>query len=552
MKMLRCGHLALAFCALLLGMPVWAGPQQAGPDAGRDSAVMRQFRQALSLAQHNDPQGCMAILNQLLAQNPHFAPALKLKASLLEDAGRTADAAALYEEALQYAPNDPDLLIKCGMYQLMAGNRERAISLLARAVRLDPKDGDAQYYLAQAYQLNGETDQALGAIREAATLEPGKADILQKCGEYFLSAGKYPEALEWLTRAQRADSTLPRIDYDLGAASYKLMDLATAEKSLTRAVEAEPKDFNALDLLATVQIHLAEWNQACALLHRALAIRPGDANALLGLGHCEVELKQYAAAIDTLRAALHADPTQLHAHFYLARAYTELGQADEAQHEAALHHLMMQQFTFMPSEAKEAYESAIVPQARALLEQHKEAEALRVYETHASGTSTTPGDAWVFVGKLYLALGDRSNGLRCLEHALVVDPHVRGAYTDEGILALNDGDVSTAEIDFERELARDPNNQQAIAEMGEVRYRQGRWADARRLLTESTTMTPQLLYMLCDSDFHLQDIANADLTAELTEAWGRNNADLMQALLTLLRNNGQTQLADRLRQDMTP
>jgi hypothetical protein len=63
---------------------------------------------------------------------------------------------------------------------------------------------------------------------------------------------------------------------------------------------------------------------------------------------------------------------------------------------------------------------------------------------------------------------------------------------------------------------------------------------------------PQLLYMLCDSDFHLQDICDADLTAELTEAWGRNDAGLMQNLLALLRKNGQTQLADRREQDMTP
>ena len=129
---------------------------------------------------------------------------------------------------------------------------------------------------------------------------------------------------------------------------------------------------------------------------------------------------------------------------------------------------------------------------------------------------------------------------------------MRGAYTYEGILALKDVDLNSAEADFQKELIRDPNYQQAIAEMGEVRYRQGRFAEAAHLLTQSKTMTPQLLYMLCDSDFHLQDIRNADLAAELTEAWGRNNSDLMKDLIALLRDNGQEQLADRLRQDLTP
>jgi tetratricopeptide (TPR) repeat protein len=547
MRILRRACLPAALCGMLLCIPVFAAAQQLP-----ESPAMRQLRQAVSLAEHNDPQGSLAIVDQVLAQNPRFVPALKLKASLLEYAGRTAEAAALDEEALKYAPNDPDLLLKSGIYQLVAGNRDKAISLLEHCVRIAPRDGDGQYYLAQAYYLNGQTDLALSAIRESAALEPRNGGILQKCGEYFLTAGKYPEALDWLIRAQKADATLRGIDYDLGAANYKLMNLAAAEKSLVRAVQAQPNDFNALDLLATVQIHLAEWDEASAVLRRALAIRPGDVNVLLGLGHCDVELKEYEAAVDTLHRVLHADPTQLQAHFYLSLAYSALGQTAEAQHEAVLHELMMQPFTFMPFEAKQVEENAIVPEARALLEQHREDEALQVYQRHVSGTYTTPGDAWVFVGKLYLFLGDRSNGLRCLHHALAIDPHVRGAYTYEGIVALTDGDLGTAEADFQAELARDPSYQQAIEEMGEVRYRQGRWADAARFLTQSKTMTPQLLYMLCDSDFHLQDIRNADLTAELTEAWGRNNAGLMQDLLALLRNNGETQLADRLSQDMRP
>lgn len=547
LTMLRRAGLVVMLCFLFAGIPVCGAQQQS-----LDPQATRQLHQAVTLAEHRDVQGALAIVDQILAQNPRSVPALKLKGGLLEYAGRTAEGAALYEEALHYAPNDPNLLLKAGVSQLAAGNRDKAISLLERCVRLAPEDGDARYYLAQAYYLNGQTDLALSAMRASASLEPRNGAILQKCGEYFMIEEKYPEALDWLTRAESVDAALPGIDYDLGAARYKLMDLAGAEKSLTRAVQRQPNDFNALLLLATVRIHLAEWEQADALLRKALSIRPGDAGALLGLGHCEVELKEYAAAVDTLHQVLHADPTQLQAHFYLSKAYSALGQTAEAQHQAVLHQLMMQTFTYMPFEAKQVEENAIVPEALALLKQDREREARLVYQKHGGATSATPGDSWVFVGKLYLYLGDRSNGLRCLRHALAVDPRVSGAYTDEGILALNDGDLRTAEADFQAELAHDPNYQEAIAEMGEVRYRQGRWADAAQFLTASKTQSPQLLYMLCESDFHLQDIRNADLTAELTEAWGRNNPGLMQNLLALLRNNGQAQLADRLSQDMTP
>jgi uncharacterized hydantoinase/oxoprolinase family protein len=64
-------------------------------------------------------------------------------------------------------------------------------------------------------------------------------------------------------------------------------------------------------------------------------------------------------------------------------------------------------------------------------------------------------------------------------------------------------------------------------------------------------MTPELLYMLCDSYFHLGKIADADLTAETAAAYGRNNPVLMKGLIDLLQRNGQTELAQRLSASLT-
>jgi TolA-binding protein len=114
------------------------------------------------------------------------------------------------------------------------------------------------------------------------------------------------------------------------------------------------------------------------------------------------------------------------------------------------------------------------------------------------------------------------------------------------MLALKLGDLGGAENQFKAELANDPNYQTAIAEMGEVRYHQERWSDAAEQLAKSRTMTPELLYMLCDSYFHMGKIVDADLTAETAAAYGRNNAVLMKGLLDLLQRNGQTELAQRL------
>jgi tetratricopeptide (TPR) repeat protein len=510
------------------------------------SPLTRQFHQALNLAQNGDKRAAMNLVLRLLEQHPDFAPAIKLKGMLLEESGRTAEAAAAYEDALKLAPNDGDLLLKVGISRLASGKKEEAIKLLQECIRILPGDGDAQYYLAEAYHLNGQDELALRAIRQSLKAEPDNIAVWQKYGELLCGTGDCAGGLRWLLKAQHSDTTLPRIDYDIAASDYKLMDLAGAAQYAARALLSQPDDVTALQLLATADVKLAKWQEARNTFERILTFKPDDVEALLGRGQCEVELKNYPAAVDQLQSVLRLDPTRLLAHFYLSRAFAGMGRTSDAQHEAALHQLMMEQMTFVRSVEAEEREGPIKAQARQLLAKHRDADALQLYREHFKGTAATAADAYVFIGKIYLFLGDTDDGLRSLNHALEIQPAVRGAHTYEGILALKQGDLSAAENDFKAELANDPNYQAAIAEMGEVRYRRELWSDAAEQLAKSRTRTPELLYMLCDSYFHLGKVSDANLTAETVAAYGRNNSEIMKELNELLIRNGQTELAQHL------
>jgi tetratricopeptide (TPR) repeat protein len=534
---------------LLLAVLFAAGASAAQPqNTGHptESAVMQQFHQALGLAKRGNQQEAMDLVIRLLEQHPDFAPALKLKGMLLEEAGHTSEAAAAYEEALKLAPNDGDLLLKVGIAKLTEGQKEEAIRLLQHCVRILPGDGDAQYYLAQAYHLNGRDDLALRAIRFSLKAEPDNISVWQKYGELLCGTGDCAAGLPWLLKAQHSDATLPRIDYDIAATDFKLMDLSGAAQYAARAVESQPNDVNALRLLATADVKLAQWQEAGHAFERILAFKNDDVESLLGLGQCELELKNYPAAVDKLQSVLRLDATRLLAHFYLSRAFAAMGKPEEAQHEAALHQLMMEQMTFVRSVESEERESPIRAQARQLLAEHREKDALQLYREHFKGTAATLADGYVFVGKLYLFMGDSEDGLRSLHHALELQPTVRGAHTYEGILALKLGDLSWAENEFKAELGNDPNYQLAIAEMGEVRYHQGLYSDAAEQLAKSRTTTPELLYMLCDSYFRTAKVSDANLTAETLAAYGRNKPEVMKELIDLLLRNGQMELAQRL------
>jgi len=516
------------------------------PNSPAESPLTRQFHEALGMAQHGDERQALVLTSHLLEQHPNFVPALKLQGMLLEDAGRAAEAELTYQKGLKLAPNDSDLLFKVGVYQLVAGDKDQAITLLLHHLRLEPTDGDALYYLAQAYHLTGHDDLALKTIQECMKYEPDNPSVWQKYGELLCSSGDGETGLGWLLKAQQSNPRLDRIEFDLGIASMNTMDFQNAVKYSEKAAALHPNDPNAQELLASAEVKLSQWQDAIVAYERMLALRNDNSDALLGLGRCQFELGQYQAAVDTLNHLLQIDPSAILAHYYLSRAYAGLHNSPEAQHQADLHHKMMEQASFAPSALGTEQDKAVWAQAKQLLAEGHEDAAVKLFKDQAKGLSATPGHPYFLVGTLYLYMGNSADGLRNLHRALELEPAVRGAHTYLGIFDLQQGKLDEAEKEFDAELANDPNYQTAVAELGVVRYKQQRWAEAADQLSKSHTRTPALLLTLCDAYFHLGKIKDADLTAEIVAAYSKDDQELMERLTELLNRNGQTELAQRL------
>jgi Flp pilus assembly protein TadD len=181
-----------------------------------------------------------------------------------------------------------------------------------------------------------------------------------------------------------------------------------------------------------------------------------------------------------------------------------------------------------------------------MLQEGNEKAALQFFREQSKGPMATPGGPYVLVGALYMSMDRAEDANRMLRQALVVEPGVRGAHTTLGLLALQQNDLETAENEFKAEIAHDPNDQGALSELGEVRYRQGRWADAAELISKSRTMVPSMLYMLCDAYFRLGKVKDADLTAELLAAYAKKQPDVVQQVVDLLNRYQQAGLAQRL------
>ncbi len=536
---MRCFVFVLV-AAGLLGSSIEARPQAA------PAPVQVQFGLALELARHGDAGQALEAVNTLLDSHPGYVPAWKLKGSLLEDAKRQAEAAEAYEKGLKFAPSDPDLLYKVGVYQLVAGDRDRAATLLDHYVRLQPQDGDGFYYLAQAYHLSKQDERALGAIRSCLKLKPKDPAVWQKYGELLVSTGDGENGFAWLQKAFQANPRLERIHFDLGVASLDRMDLQTAESFARQAADEHPEDLSTLHLVASVAVKLSHWQEALEVYQKILKLNAKDGDALLGLGRCQLELKQYSEAVATLNLQLTVDPANILAHYYLSRAYAATGDNAEAQHQAELHQKMVEQTSFLSSALGSEQDRAVWDRARKLVQEGHEDQALALFRHDAKATPGSPGQPYFLVGALDLYLGNQAGGIRNLHRALELDPKVRGPRTYLGIVDLQHNNLEDAEKEFTAEIANDPNYQTAISELGLVRYRQQRWAEAADELSRSHTRNPALLLTLCDSYFRLGKTKEANLTAELAAAYAKDDPATIDSLAEVLHRNGQEELAFKL------
>lgn len=506
---------------------------------------MTEVNRAMSMAENGQTSQALSLASTLVKVHPDFVPALKLQGALLERVGRASEAEQAYVKALKVAPRDPGLLFKLASFRLAAGDNDQAVTFLLRYLIVRPKDGDALFYLAQAYHLKGQDGMALKTIRECVKINPDQAQVLQVYGELLSSSGESQQGLEWLLKAKQIDPTLERLDFDVGLAYYYNMDFPKAAFYSARAVEKDPKNAEALKLLASAQEQLAQWKQSQSAFERALAIKGNDLDVLLGIAHCELELRDFQRAIETSRKVLQLDPSRSVVHYYLSRALAGTGKTEEAQAESELYRKMQQMSIVLPALGAEGGEE-VWNRARTLLRENREDEALRHFQENSKGTLETRGDSCVLVGSLYLSMGDEKDGLRLLHRALEIEPTVRGAHTYLAEDALQNRDLTTAEKEFEAELANDPNYLPALAGLGEERYIQGRWTEAADFLTKSRTMTPRLLYMLCDSYFHRGKTRDAELTAQVLAAYAQHEPLVMDNLVDLLKRNGDPALALQL------
>ena len=223
-----------------------------------------------------------------------------------EKLGNSLDAVREYQRAAEMDPRE-SYLFDWGAELLLHHAAEPAVEIFTRGNRLFPRSERILIGLGAAWFARGSYDPAVQRICEASDLNPNDS------APYF-----------FLGKMQRAEPA-PSKESVEKLRRFVSQQPENAEANYYYAVGLWKLRKGPQDTLPTAQVE--------TLLRNAVRLDPKFAAAYLQLGILDSERRDYPKAISDYQQAIQADPQIEEAHYRLALAYRQTGEAAKADDE---------------------------------------------------------------------------------------------------------------------------------------------------------------------------------------------------------------------------
>jgi tetratricopeptide (TPR) repeat protein len=263
------------------------------------------------------------ILERVISEAPQFGPAFRLLAESYVLLGRQADAdRAVYRASRQspYAPySDPlvdelaresrnsILLLRLSSEASLVVNAEWAEFLTRRALEFDPDNPDVVVKLGRILRTVGRNDEALPYFERYHAMVPGDYQGLAHIGSCLSALGRFAEAESYLRRALAGQAD-PTTHYNLGLLLAVTGRLDEAVVEYRRALDRDPIHSDARLNLSSTLARQGRIDAAAGELLRLVEDDPENAVARTNLGLVLLQQGQVARAKVHLEEALRLEP----------------------------------------------------------------------------------------------------------------------------------------------------------------------------------------------------------------------------------------------------
>ncbi|XP_076112838.1 BBSome complex member BBS4-like [Mytilus galloprovincialis] len=216
-------------------------------------------------------------LTQALTFKRHEITFLMLgKIYLME--GNINGAIDIYKQAVEYSPENPDMLTTLGLLYMQVTQFQKAFENLGNAMTYDPSHVKAIMAAGSMMQTHGDFDVALNKYRVAAVGTPESPPLWNNIGMAFFGKKKYVAAISCLKRANYLAPFDWKILYNLGLVHLTMQQYASAFHFLSAAINLRPKMSALFSLLAVALSYLEDPDNAKQAYEQAIGLDQKDPN----------------------------------------------------------------------------------------------------------------------------------------------------------------------------------------------------------------------------------------------------------------------------------
>jgi len=224
-------------------------------------------------------------------------------------AGRLAEAEALYRQILAAHPDHADTVHHLGIIAHQQRRHDIALELIRRATVLAPDSPSIHFNLGEVCRLTNRQDEASAHYQRALQLRPGFAEAHIHLGHALRDLGRSEEAVTAYRRGLELNPEHAVAQHSLANMLREQGQLDAALAAYRRALELKPDYAVACNDLGGTLAMLRQFDEAVSTLRRALELKPDYAEACNNLGGVLVQIGQFEEA-----ATLYARAAALHPH----------------------------------------------------------------------------------------------------------------------------------------------------------------------------------------------------------------------------------------------
>jgi tetratricopeptide (TPR) repeat protein len=422
------------------------------------------------------------LLEEIAGDSPQFGSPAKLRlATLANQAGDRAAAAALVEEILAREPGDLNALLAKSELLLLDGKHDEALATSLRVVDADPQSARAQFQLGKIHAARRELTEAAAALTQAQKLQPSLLAAKIELSRVLLAQQKPDEAMIQLSEVLRTQPQDGDAQVLFARALMAKGNAAVAEPRMRQLAAEYPNSATVQAQLGRMQLMKGDLASARVTFERTLALDAANLDALGGLTSLDIRAKNTAAARARIDSRIATNRSNPDLHLLAARLYASIGDAPAAERS-------LREALALDSSRFEAYSML----GSLYASQRRLDDARAEFEKLAEARPSTGVGSYTLVGIIHELQNNRAAAKATYEKVMALDSRAAVAANNLAwLIAEANGDLDVALRLAQTAKAQLPERHEVNDTLGWIYYKRGLYTLAVPALVESVEAAPR-------------------------------------------------------------